>query len=198
MRRAGQPTMSGCDKHNRTWLAGCRSLATAAAFATVATKLMEAPVSKSLKRVKAALAAAEINTEVTEMSDGTRTAADAAKACGCDIDQIAKSIIFRGKTSGHVILFLTAGGNQVDADKASVLAGEALGKADANLIRKETGFAIGGVSPVGLTNPVRAFYDARLLEFDEVWAAAGTPRHVFPAAPADLIKVCGAKSGDFT
>ncbi|WP_133488727.1 YbaK/EbsC family protein [Aliiroseovarius marinus] len=155
-------------------------------------------MSKSLKRVKAALEGAGIATDVIEMSDGTRTAADAARACGCEIDQIAKSIIFRGETSGHVVLFLTAGGNQVDFEKASALAGEPLGKADAKLIRAETGFAIGGVSPVGLTNPVRAFYDARLLEFDEVWAAAGTPRHVFPAAPGDLIRICGAQPDDFT
>lgn len=155
-------------------------------------------MSKSLKRVKAALQDAGIATEVIEMSDGTRTAADAARACGCEIDQIAKSIIFRGENSGHVVLFLTAGGNQVDATKASALAGEPLGKADAKLIRAETGFAIGGVSPVGLTSPVRAFYDARLLEFDEVWAAAGTPRHVFPAAPHDLIRICAAVFGDFT
>lgn len=155
-------------------------------------------MSKSLKRVKAALEDAGICAGVIEMSEGTRTAADAARACGCEIDQIAKSIIFRGETSGHVVLFLTAGGNQVDAEKASTLAGEPLGKADAKLIRAETGFAIGGVSPVGMTSPVRAFYDARLLEFDEVWAAAGTPRHVFPAAPGDLIRICGAQPGDFT
>ncbi|SMR71754.1 Cys-tRNA(Pro) deacylase, prolyl-tRNA editing enzyme YbaK/EbsC [Aliiroseovarius halocynthiae] len=155
-------------------------------------------MSKSLKRVKAALEDAGIAIDVVEMSEGTRTAADAARACGCEIDQIAKSIIFRGESSGHVVLFLTAGGNQVDAVKASALAGETLGKADAKLIRAETGFAIGGVSPVGLTSPVRAFYDARLLEFEEVWAAAGTPRHVFPAPPADLIRICGAVPGDFT
>ncbi|WP_424939793.1 YbaK/EbsC family protein [Aliiroseovarius sp. S253] len=155
-------------------------------------------MSKSLKRVETALKDAGIAAQVIEMSEGTRTAADAARACGCEIDQIAKSIIFRGESSGHVVLFLTAGGNQVDAAKASALAGEPLGKADAKLICAETGFAIGGVSPVGLTNPVRAFYDARLLEFDEVWAAAGTPRHVFPAAPRDLIRICGAAPGDFT
>lgn len=155
-------------------------------------------MSKSLKRVKTALEEAGLSSEVVEMSDGTRTAADAARACGCEIDQIAKSIIFRGESSGHVVLFLTAGGNQVDVAKASALAGEALGKADAKLIRAETGFAIGGVSPVGLTNPVRAFFDARLLEFDDVWAAAGTPRHVFPAAPQELIRICGAQPGDFT
>lgn len=155
-------------------------------------------MSKSLKRVRAALDALGVDTEIREMSDGTRTAADAARAVGCDLDQIAKSIIFKGEESGHVVLFLTAGGNQVDAKKASALAGEALGKADANLIRAETGFAIGGVSPVGMISTVRAFYDARLMEFDTIWAAAGTPRHVFPATPQVMVDAAGAQPGDFT
>ncbi len=154
-------------------------------------------MSKSLKRVKQALVELGIDTNVREMSDGTRTAADAARAVGCELDQIAKSIIFRGEDSGHVVLFLTAGGNRVDAAKASALAGEPLGKADARLIRAETGFAIGGVSPVGLTQAVRAFYDPRLLAFDTVWAAAGTPRHVFPAPPLALIAAASAIKGDF-
>ncbi len=85
-------------------------------------------MSKSLKRVRTALEMAGIDAKVIEMSEGTRTAADAARACACQIDQIAKSIIFRGETSGHVILYLTAGGNQVDADKASALAGEPPGQ----------------------------------------------------------------------
>ena len=148
--------------------------------------------------MRAALETAGIDSEIREMSEGTRTAADAARAVGCAIDQIAKSIIFRGTQSGHVVLFLTAGGHQVDTDKASDLAGEALGKADAALVRAETGFAIGGVSPVGLISPVRAFFDPRLLEFDTVWAAAGTPRHVFSAAPRALISACGALPGSFT
>lgn len=155
-------------------------------------------MSKSLKRVRAALDALGVDTEIREMSDGTRTAADAARAVGCDLDQIAKSIIFKGLDSGHVVLFLTAGGNQVDVAKASALAGEALGKADAGLIRAETGFAIGGVSPVGMTRPVRAFYDARLMAFDTIWAAAGTPRHVFPATPQVMVDAAGARPGDFT
>ncbi|SEW13783.1 Cys-tRNA(Pro) deacylase, prolyl-tRNA editing enzyme YbaK/EbsC [Aliiroseovarius sediminilitoris] len=154
-------------------------------------------MSKSLKRVRTALMDLGIDTEIREMSDGTRTAADAACAVGCALDQIAKSIIFRGEDSGHVVLFLTAGGNQVDAEKASALAGEPLGKADAKLIRAETGFAIGGVSPVGLIQSVRAYYDPRLLAFDTVWAAAGTPRHVFPAPPSALIRAASAEEGDF-
>lgn len=154
-------------------------------------------MSKSLARVAAALKDAGIETEIREMGD-TRTAADAAAAVGCEVDQIAKSIIFRGEESGHVVLFLTAGGNRVDADKATALAGQPLGKADAALIRAETGFAIGGVAPVGHLSEIAAFIDPRLLEFDTVWAAAGTPRHVFAITPADLLRVSGARRADFT
>lgn len=154
-------------------------------------------MSKSLKRVEAALAAAGVAVEILEMADGTRTAEDAARAAGCGVDQIAKSIIFRGETSGHVVLFLTAGGNRVDPARASAVAGQPLGKADADLIRAETGFAIGGVSPVGHLVPIRAYLDPRLLEFDRVWAAAGTPRHIFAIAPADLERITGAERANF-
>lgn len=154
-------------------------------------------MSKSLKRVRAALEAAGIDTQIEELGD-CRTAADAAASVGCEIDQIAKSIIFRGEESGTAILFLTAGGNQVDAAKASALAGEALGKADAALIRSQTGFAIGGVAPVGHLSPIRAFMDPRLAQLPRVWAAAGTPRHVFGIGPADLEQISGAQLSDFT
>ncbi|WP_299731233.1 YbaK/EbsC family protein [uncultured Tateyamaria sp.] len=154
-------------------------------------------MSKSLKRVRAALEGAGIDTEIRE-TPLARTAADAARAIGCEIDQIAKSIIFRGQSSGLAILFVTAGGNQVDADKAMALAGEPLGKADAALIRAQTGFAIGGVSPVGHVNPITAFFDPRLQDFDVIWAAAGTPHHVFRASPSDLMKISDAQAADFT
>ncbi len=155
-------------------------------------------MSKSLKRVTRALAEAGLDVTPLEMSDLTRTAQQAADAVGCALDQIAKSIIFGGETTGEAILFVTAGGNRVDAAKAAACAGEPLGKADAALIRAQTGFAIGGVSPVGHLNPIRAFYDPRLSDFDVVYAAAGTPRHVFPIAPADLLRVSGAELADFT
>ena len=131
------------------------------------------------------------------MAEGTRTAEDAACAVGCGVDQIAKSIIFRAETSKRVVLFITAGGNQVDAGKASVAAGEPLAKADAGLIRVQTGFAIGGVAPIGHLSPVRAFFDARLLDFAQIWAAAGTPRHIFPIAPQQLLQISGAQVADF-
>ncbi|WP_224815020.1 YbaK/EbsC family protein [Hasllibacter sp. MH4015] len=155
-------------------------------------------MSKSLKRVRRALEEAGIAADVVEMADGTRTAAEAARAAGCEIDQIAKSIIFRAETSGEAVLFVTAGSNQVDATKAGDVAGEPLGKADAALIRAQTGFAIGGVAPIGHLNPIRAWWDPRLSEFATVYAAAGTPRHIFPIAPDVLQRMCGAIDADFT
>ena len=155
-------------------------------------------MSKSLRRVRSVLEAAGLAARIHETDDSSRTAAGAAAAVGCALDQIAKSIIFRGEESGHVVLFLTAGGNRVDPAKATEVAGQRLGKADAELIRAETGFAIGGVAPVGHLRQIEAWLDPRLLDFDLVWAAAGTPRHVFAIAPADLLRLTGAKAADFT
>lgn len=155
-------------------------------------------MSKSLARVRAALEAAGDPVEIVEMAEGTRTAEEAARAAGCALDQIVKSIIFRGEADGKVILFLTAGGNRVDAAKASAVAGEALGKADATLIRAQTGFAIGGVAPIGHLSPIRAFMDPRLMEFGVVWAAAGTPRHIFAADPREIHRLSNAQLADFT
>ena len=155
-------------------------------------------MSKSLKRVKRALDEAGISVDVLETGSDTSTAAQAADVAGCHLEQIAKSIIFRGENSQTAILFLTAGGNRVDSATASAFAGEELGKADAAFTRAQTGFAIGGVSPVGHLNPIRAFFDPRLLEFDVIWAAAGTPHHIFPIAPDILLKLTGAKRADFT
>lgn len=155
-------------------------------------------MSKSLKRVKAALLDAGLTIEPLEMGEDTRTAQQAADVAGCHVDQIGKSVIFAGVESGTAILFITAGGNQVDTDKATALAGEPLGKADAALIRAQTGFAIGGVSPVGHLNPIRAFMDPRLQEFETIWVAAGTPRHIFEIAPDDLKNMSGAEVAGFT
>lgn len=155
-------------------------------------------MSKSLKRVIAALDAAGVSGRPIEMAAETRTAQQAADAADCALDQIVKSIIFQGATSGEAVLFLTAGGNQVDTAKASALAGEPLGRADADLVRAQTGFAIGGVSPIGHLHPIRAFFDPRLLEFDTVWAAAGTPRHIFPADPHDIVRLAAATVAPFT
>ena len=155
-------------------------------------------MSKSLARVTAALHAAGLDIAPLEMPAETRTAAQAAEAAGVTIDQIAKSILFAGSTSGRLYLFLTAGGNQVDPDRAAALAGEALGRADINTVRTVTGFAIGGVAPVGHLTPLPTWFDPRLMEFPLIWAAAGTPRHIFPIAPADLHRITGATLAPFT
>ncbi len=155
-------------------------------------------MSKSLKRIKAALADACVAADVLEMPGETRTAADAAHPADCEIDQIAKSIIFRGETTGNTVLFITAGGNQVDPARASALAGEPLGRADAGFVRDMTGFAIGGVAPIAHKVPPRAFFDPRLFDYSIVYAAAGTPRHIFPIAPDVLVGLAFAKRADFT
>lgn len=154
-------------------------------------------MSKSMARVTRALLDAGLPADIHALGEA-RTAAQAAAVAGCALDQIAKSIIFAGQDSGEAVLFLTAGGNQVDSALASAVAGEALGKADAALIRAQTGFAIGGVAPVGHLNPIRAYLDPRLMEFEVIWAAAGTPHHIFPIAPADLHRLTGAQLADFT
>lgn len=153
-------------------------------------------MSKSLKRVKHALEGFGCDSEIRETGDA-RTAQAAADALGVEVDQIAKSIIFQAEPSGAAVLFLTAGGNQVDPAKATALAGESLGKADAALVRAQTGFAIGGVSPIGHLSPIRTWIDPRLFDFDQIWAAAGTPRHVFEIKAEKLIEITGATRADF-
>lgn len=155
-------------------------------------------MSKSLARVTRALQDAGLMAAPVEMTESTRTAEDAANAVGCVLDQIVKSIVFQGAETGRICLFLTAGGNRVDGAKAAALAGEALVRADADTVRAQTGFAIGGVAPVGMLQPVPVWMDPRLTEFTEVWAAAGTPRHVFASAPADLQRLSGACVAPFT
>ncbi len=155
-------------------------------------------MSKSLKRVRAALEAAGLAIDVREMAEGTRTAEAAAAAVGCMVDQIAKSIIFRDAATDGIVLFITAGGNQVDPARATEVAGTSLERADATHVRKITGFAIGGVAPIGHLNRPVAFFDPRLLEFDTVWAAAGTPHHVFACEPRQLCEISGAQQADFT
>lgn len=155
-------------------------------------------MSRSLDRVERALRDAGVDVRIVECSAETRTAAQAAAAAGAEVDQIVKSIVFRGEASGALALFLTAGANRVDPERASAVAGETLGKADADFVRATTGFAIGGVAPVGHVSAVRSWFDPRLLDFDLVWAAAGTPRHIFAIPPRALLRVTGASTAAFT
>jgi prolyl-tRNA editing enzyme YbaK/EbsC (Cys-tRNA(Pro) deacylase) len=153
-------------------------------------------MSKSVARVAEALQGAGLAAEIIEPGP-SRTAEEAAAACGCELDQIVKSLIFQGE-SGRIYLFLTAGGNRLDPARAAEVASEALGRADAETVRRETGFAIGGVAPLGHLNPPVIFADPRLLDFAQVFAAAGTPRHVFAIEPRALITACGAALAGFT
>ncbi len=155
-------------------------------------------MSKSLKRVTAALEACGIQTEIRHIEASTKTAQDAADAIAVDVDQIAKSVIFRGETSDKPYLFITAGRNRVDTTLATALAGEPLGKADAAFIRATTGFAIGGCAPLGAIAPLDAWLDTRLTEFQAIWAAAGTPHHMFEIAPETLSAAASAPVAAFT
>ena len=154
-------------------------------------------MSKSLKRVKSALADAGVSAEILEMPGATRTAADAAREVGCQIDQIAKSIVCRGEHTDRLFLFVTSGGHRVDAVKAESLAGEALGRADAAYVRSATGFAIGGVAPIAHLTAPRTYWDTRLSDFKIIYAAAGTPHHIFAIDPDLLLKISRAQPADF-
>lgn len=155
-------------------------------------------MSKSLKRVGAEAAALGLDIEIIQLTIPTKTAQEAADAMGCEVDQILKSIIFLGQDSGDCVLFMTAGGNRVDETKASAIVGEALGRADAAVIRTQTGFAIGGVSPLGHISNIRKFIDPRLMQFQSIWAAAGTPHSMFSIDPQKLQSASGAVVADFT
>lgn len=156
------------------------------------------PESPSVARVRTEAKRLGLDVTPRKLEASTRTAEDAARACGCELDQIVKSIIFREAASDTHVLFLTAGSRRVDPDKAASLAGVALERADAASVRAVTGFAIGGVSPIGHLNPIRAWLDPRLLDFEVVWAAAGTPHHVFDVAPDRLATAIDATVADFT
>ncbi|CAN5695288.1 YbaK/EbsC family protein [soil metagenome] len=154
--------------------------------------------SASLARVLADAEARGLSIAPQRLGEGTRTAEDAARACCCGVDQIVKSIVFREAGSGRHLLFLTAGGNRVDPARASALAGVALAKANAASIRAHTGFAIGGVAPLGHLTSIETFLDPRLLDFEVIWAAAGTPHHVFAVEPRALRAALAPTIGDFT
>jgi prolyl-tRNA editing enzyme YbaK/EbsC (Cys-tRNA(Pro) deacylase) len=148
----------------------------------------------SVERVRDALAALGLQSEIREFAASTRTSADAAAAIGCSVAQIAKSLVFRAKPSGRAILVMASGANRVDERKLAVAlnvstAGETIGKADADFVRAETGFAIGGVSPVGHGIKLKTFIDEDLMDLGEIWAAAGSPNSVFRLTPQDLLRV---------
>lgn len=151
----------------------------------------------SVARVKAAVAELGLTGDVVELSDSARSAADAATAVGCAVDQIAKSMIF--DADGQLVLALTSGSNTVDGAKLAALAGAAAcGRAKPEDVRAVTGFAIGGVSPYGHLTPTRCWIDPHLLDFDTVWVAAGSPHTVFEVPSARLVETTNGTIADFT
>jgi prolyl-tRNA editing enzyme YbaK/EbsC (Cys-tRNA(Pro) deacylase) len=132
--------------------------------------------------------------QVLEFDASTRTAADAAAAIGCEVAQIAKSLIFRGANSGRAVLIVASGVDRVDEKKAALAVGEPITRADADFVREATGFAIGGVPPVGhKTKPV-VLIEESLMQLHEIWAAAGTPNAVFRLTPSDLVELTGGRT----
>jgi prolyl-tRNA editing enzyme YbaK/EbsC (Cys-tRNA(Pro) deacylase) len=155
-----------------------------------------APLKESAKRVQEALAARGFAFEVREFPQGTRTAAEAAVAIGCAVAQIAKSLVFRARASGRPVLVIASGANRVDEKAVAALIGEKIGRADAGFVRAATGFAIGGVPPLGHETPPVTLIDRDLLTLSEIWAAAGTPNAVFRLTPEDLVAMTDGRVAD--
>jgi prolyl-tRNA editing enzyme YbaK/EbsC (Cys-tRNA(Pro) deacylase) len=145
-------------------------------------------------RVQAALTAAGVDARIEEFPSSTRTAQEAADTVGTSVGQIVKSLVFLAGNSP--VVALVSGINRLDRQRLAALSGAAIGKADADAVRQATGFAIGGVPPIGYPAPIPTFIDRDLLQYDVVWAAAGTPRHVFPIAPNELVRITGGRVAD--
>ncbi len=146
-------------------------------------------LSTSALKVQTALQSLGLTLTVVELPDSTRTAQEAAQAIGCTVGQIVKSLVFRTLQSNRPVLVEASGPNRVDEGKLAALLGEPVGKADADFVRQRTGFVIGGVPPVGHTEALSTFIDQDLLQYTEVWAAAGTPHAVFKLTPAELVRM---------
>ncbi len=154
---------------------------------------MTKPLSPSSQKVQDALNALGYSFTVIESEIPTKTAQQAADFAGCHLGQIVKSLIFRGAESGKPILVLTSGANRVDESRISEYAGEPIGRADPDFVRSVTGFAIGGVPPVGHLQTLETYLDEDLMQYDTIWAAAGTPNSLFKLTPAALEAMTGGK-----
>jgi len=174
-----RPALSGSDPSPETFQGGGINMSNS--------------LSPSVQKVQDALKALGFSNEVMELQSTTRTSAEAAQTVGCQVGQIAKSIIFRRKQTDRPILVMTSGSNRVNEKRIEELIFERLGKADADYVRKYTGFAIGGVPPVGYLEKLDIFIDEDLLQYEEIWAAAGSPNAVFKLTPSDLIKMTGGR-----
>ncbi|HMN60930.1 MAG TPA: YbaK/EbsC family protein [Anaerolinea sp.] len=144
-------------------------------------------------RVQQFLAEAGSSAQVGEIPDSTRTALEAAAAVGCEVGQIVKSLVFVLDPPGEIILLLVSGANRVQEHNVGRLLGGSLGKANADQVQSATGYAIGGVPPIGHARPLPTYIDEDLLKYPQVWAAAGTPHAVFPISPEELVRITGGK-----
>ena len=147
----------------------------------------------SVMRVRDALAAHGIVDRIVVLPDSARTAQIAADALGCKVAQIANSLVFRLMTSNQALLVLSSGAKRVDMKRLVSVTAEPVGKADATFVRDSTGFVIGGVAPVGHTQPLRRLVERSLFAFGEIWAAAGHPHTVFRLTPDELVRITGAE-----
>jgi len=130
---------------------------------------------------------------VVELPDSTRTAREAAQAVGCRVEQIVKSLVFKGQNSNKPLLVVASGSNRVNEQRLSELAGEPIEKADADFVRQRTGFVVGGVPPLGHTEPLEIFIDQDLVQYEQLWAAAGTSHAVFQLSPSELKAMTGGR-----
>ena len=147
------------------------------------------PLSSSAQKIQDQLKSLGYGYTVIEHTESTRTAQEAADRAGCELGQIVKSLIFKGRESGKPILVLTSGANRVDEKRISGYAGEHINRADADFVRAVTGFAIGGVPPVGHVQKMETYIDEDFLRYPTIWAAAGTPNAIFELKTEDLQKM---------
>ena len=148
-------------------------------------------LSASAQRVQEYLASRGVDLTVLELPGSTRTAVDAAAAVGCELGQIVKSLVFATKDTNEPVLVLASGPNMVNEKLVAQVLGRKIHKADADMVKRETGFAIGGVPPVGHLKPLVTVMDEDLLQYEEVWAAAGTPHALFSLSPQVLVELAG-------
>ncbi|HEX7623562.1 MAG TPA: YbaK/EbsC family protein [Anaeromyxobacteraceae bacterium] len=151
------------------------------------------PLKSSAQRVQDALRAAGFANVVVELPDSARTAAEAAAAVGCAVGQIVKSLLFQGRPSGRAVLVVVSGSHRVDERLVEALLGEELARASADFVREQTGFAIGGVPPIGHARPLVTVVDEALLAHPRIWAAAGHPHAVFALTPDELVRMTGGR-----
>jgi prolyl-tRNA editing enzyme YbaK/EbsC (Cys-tRNA(Pro) deacylase) len=154
---------------------------------------MPEELSPSARKVQIALTEMGYPYRVQELPQSTRTALEAAQAIGCEVGQIVKSLVFRGKQSGQPVFVVASGANRVNEKQLAARLGEPIERASPDFVRQQTGYAIGGVPPLAHANPLQTFVDEDLLQYPQVWAAAGTPFAVFGLEPANLVKMTGGE-----